>query len=70
MTTLVMEAAVGEAKVDRATWLSVVRVECEKAVKSLKNGAMPSNLKPSGDQLTRGEWLAVLEAARREVTRG
>ncbi len=60
---------VDEKAVEKNEWLEVVRKEFARVVKALERGEGPSNLEPPTDQLTQVEWLAVLEAARREVTR-
>ncbi len=58
-----------EKAVEKEEWLEVVRKEFARVVRALGRGEVPSNLKPKTEQLTQGAWLAVLEAARREVTR-
>ncbi len=65
MSTLTVD----EKRVENDAWLEVVRKEFARVVKALQTGEVPSNLKPKTEQLTDGEWLAVLEAARREVAR-
>jgi hypothetical protein len=61
---------VATAGADQETsWLSALQAEFDRAVQAIQRGAVPSSLKPSNDQLTQGEWLAVLEAARREVAK-
>ena len=52
------------------SWVDALKAEFDRAVQALRQGAVPSSIKPLSDQLTNREWLALLEAARTEVTRG
>ncbi len=58
-----------EKAVEKDEWLEVVRKEFARVLRALGHGEVPSNLEPKTEQLTQGAWLAVLEAARQEVTR-
>ena len=62
--------AVGRTpKAGEDTWLSDVRLEFAKIVEALRSGADPSTIVQGSPVITRGEWLALLEAGRRTVTR-